>query len=119
LPTISVHPPSTNISADRLTAPPRTADLPSRTKQFTFPEVANSADSDESANSSFGSDAFSSSHKWDRRAWNMFTIRQGSTWKELTIPLRDIKFDQLIGRGRFSDVSDICMSYYIFIGLSS
>lgn len=36
-------------------------------------------------------------------------FRHGSTWKELTIPLRDIKIDQIIGCGRFSDVSSIRM----------
>jgi hypothetical protein len=119
VPTISVHPPQSHITADRLTAPPRTVDLPSRSKQFTFPEVTSTSvdlDSSESANSSLsnGSAAFSGSNKWDRRAWNVLTIRHGSTWKELTIPLREIKFDQIIGCGRFSDVSLLIDGLKIF-----
>ncbi|KAI6187923.1 hypothetical protein M3Y98_00298100 [Aphelenchoides besseyi] len=109
VPTISVHPPQPT-SMDRLMAPPRTADLPSRTKQFTFPELSTMTDSDgESAKSSIsnGSTVFSGSHKWERRSWNMWTIRHGNTWRELSIPFREIKVEQLIGRGSFGDVYQI------------
>lgn len=51
-------------------------------------------------------------HKWDRRSWNMFTIRgHGTTsWSELTIPFEEesskegLRISSLIGRGRFGEV---------------
>lgn len=110
VPTISVYPPPPSSTVlDRLTAPPRTADVPSKSRQFTFPEITNSSggesDSAQSSNSN-GSNALMSQHKWDRRAWNMFTIRHGSmSWKDVTIPMADIQINEIIGRGRFGDVS--------------
>ncbi|KAI1721420.1 protein tyrosine kinase domain-containing protein [Ditylenchus destructor] len=48
----------------------------------------------------------SGGHKWDRRSWQMFTIRGHSamSWKDVTIPFDEIKFNSLIGRGRFGEV---------------
>lgn len=51
-------------------------------------------------------------HKWDRRSWNMFTIRgHGATsWRELTIPFKEestaegLRITSLVGRGRFGEV---------------
>lgn len=107
LPTISVHPPPSSSNHDRLMAP-RTADLPSRTKQFTFPDVSTSsgADSDSAQSSnSNGSVPFHMNHKLNRHAWNMWTIRNGSAWKDVTIQWSDIRVNKVIGRGRFGDVS--------------
>jgi len=48
-------------------------------------------------------------HRWDRRSWNMFTIRGPGTasWREVTIQFTDIKIGSLIGRGRFGEVYEI------------
>ncbi|CAD5221674.1 unnamed protein product [Bursaphelenchus xylophilus] len=110
VPTIAVHPPPPSSAYDRLTAPPRTADLPSRSKQFTFPDVANSSGNEsDSAHSTTSNGTINfGGHKWDRRAWNMFTIRHGSmSWKDVTIPMKDIKINKIIGSGRFGDVYDV------------
>jgi hypothetical protein len=43
--------------------------------------------------------------KFDRKSWNMFTIRGIATWKDDTIPNDEIKVMSPIGRGRFGEVS--------------
>jgi len=42
--------------------------------------------------------------KFDRKSWNMFTIRGVAAWKDDTIPNDEIKVLSPIGRGRFGEV---------------
>uniref|UniRef100_A0A914BXZ3 Uncharacterized protein n=1 Tax=Acrobeloides nanus TaxID=290746 RepID=A0A914BXZ3_9BILA len=65
-----------------------------------------SYDNDRTDSSQDGQNSESGGHKWDRRAWNMFTIRERSatSWSKVTIASSKIDIKELIGRGRFSEV---------------
>uniref|UniRef100_A0A915CQF8 Pre-mRNA-processing factor 19 n=1 Tax=Ditylenchus dipsaci TaxID=166011 RepID=A0A915CQF8_9BILA len=72
-------------------------------------EYFQDSQSNEDNSSKLNGCAFERSHKWDRKSWQMFTIRGHAPWKDVTIPFREIKIfpDSLIGHGRFGVVHKV------------